>query len=75
MKHVTYKIICFPKLQKWAAVAWNYELGVLLATSDHGSYTMAREELEKLCTQHNAQLRWFDGEYNYGDDGMLYPIG
>lgn len=79
MKDASYKIIHFPPnahLEKssYAAVAWNYSEGVLLATSGHSTYTKARDELDLICSKHNVWLRWFDGEYNCTDGETLEPL-
>ena len=75
MKRVTYRMIRFTAVNRYVAVAWNYDHAVLIATSDHATYTEARAELDKLCTERNVQLQWFDGEYTCDGEGYsLEPI-
>lgn len=77
MKDVQYRIVQFimaDNSKRYVAMAWNYDLALLIATSDHETYTAARFELGQLCAARNVRLRWFDGEYvrHPGDDAM-YP--
>lgn len=79
MKDASFRVIHFPpnahhEGSLYAAIAWNYSLGVLLGTSDHSTYTAAREELDRMCSQYNVRLCWFDGEYNCTDGETLTPI-
>jgi len=36
-KQVTYKVIRFPKIDRFIAVAWNYDLACLVSTKDLGA--------------------------------------
>ena len=74
MRDASFRVIHFPKVNRYVAVAWNYDLAVLLSTGDFGSYHDARAELDKICAQHRVNLRWFDGEYSYAGDGQLVTV-
>lgn len=79
MIDLTYRIIHFPVQDQYIGVAWNYESSppVLTSTVARSNYTAARKELEQIVSDLNqsepAQLRYFDGEYQCGADGILYP--
>lgn len=72
-KKATFKVIYFPKTSQFAAIAWNYQEGVLISTCFHASYTEARQELDDICKKFSVKLQWFDGEYECGSDEQLYP--
>ena len=63
MKKASFRVVHFPKSDKYVAIAWNYNLAVLVSSSDHDTYTLAREELGQLCAERDVRLEWFDGEY------------
>lgn len=71
MTKATYRIIYFPKADKYIGVAWNYDEAVLVSTRAQANYTEARNELNKACSEQDVELRWFDGEYEYGSDGLM----
>ncbi len=64
IKPVTYRMIHFPKVDRWIGMAWNYDLACLFSTTDRSTYTAAREALAKAAAEVGAELRWFDGEYS-----------
>lgn len=65
LKKATYRIVRFPKLEKFIGIAWNYEEAVLVSTTPQDTYTLAREQLQQDCSIVGVELRWFDGEYCY----------
>lgn len=75
MKKATFRIIRFVKVNRYVAIAWNYDEAVLIASSDHSSYTDARRELDTLCSERNVKLQWFDGSYECAGEGeQLLPV-
>lgn len=64
MKQATFRVIRFPKLDRYIAVAWNYDVALLISTRDHDTYTGARAELNQTCEVMGVELKWFDGEYD-----------
>ena len=75
MKPVTFRVIKFPKLNKYIAVAWNYDEAVLISTKPHNTYLEARVELNSTVVELNVELKWFDGEYEYNSSsGCLLPL-
>ena len=73
MKQATFRIVRYPKLNRYIAMAWNYEQAVLMATTDYDTYTNAREALDELAKERKVELKWFDGEYDINSDGQLIP--
>lgn len=75
MKEATYCVIRFPLEagDRYVSVAWNYAQAVLLSPGNEGSYTEARATLDKMCKEHGVLLRWFDGSYVCGSDGLMVP--
>lgn len=69
MKQATYRVIHFTKPGRFVAMAWNYDAEVLLATTDHDTYTDARAELDELARERGVELRWFDGSYTCAGNG------
>ena len=63
MRTATYRMIYFPKVGRYVAMAWNYEQAILIATEDCGDYTEARGSLQDLADARGVTLRWFDGSY------------
>lgn len=64
-----------PGKLRYVAVAWNYDVGQLMATKPLATYTYAREALDTLVTERRCKLRWFDGEYDcYHDGAQLTPV-
>lgn len=74
MRQATYRMIRFPKLDRYIGVAWNYDQAILLSTGDYATYSEARDQLGKVCAEHNVELRWFDGEYDYAENGQLVTL-
>jgi hypothetical protein len=71
MKRATYRIVRFPKLDRYIGLAWNYDEAVLVSTRDHTTYTGARKELGATCEELGVELRWFDGEYDCIGDVLV----
>jgi hypothetical protein len=63
MRNVTFRIIRFESVNRFIGVAWNYEIGALISTRDHATYTEARAALDIAAAETNVTLRWFDGNY------------
>ncbi len=59
----TFRMIHFPKLDRWVGMAWNYDHAIMIATPPRSTYTAARESLGKLAAVSNTELRFFDGEF------------
>jgi len=75
MKTAQFRIVHFMPIDRYVAIAWNYDQAVLISTTDHKSYGAARAELQETADKLRVHLRWFDGEYicNAGSDQM-FPI-
>lgn len=73
MKEATYKIIFYPKVNKYVGIAWNYDQAVLIASRDYDSYVDARKELQTSCDERNVHLKWFDGHYKIDPYGREVP--
>ena len=71
MKQATFRVIRFPKLNRFIAVAWNYDVAVLISTMDHDTYTGARAELDQTVAAMGVELKWFDGEYDCIGDELV----
>lgn len=73
MKKLSYRVIRFPKVNRFVALAWNYDEAIIIATAPHASYELARIELDELCVQRedDVVLSWFDGEYDCVNDILL----
>ena len=69
MKKATYKVVRFTKVNRFVAVAWNYDEAVLIATRDHASRKDAFTELQGLCAERNVKIQWFDGDYRCDGHG------
>jgi len=72
MKKASFRVVHFPRIDKYIAMAWNYNLAVLISTKDHDTYTLARAELDQLCAETDVKLQWFDGEYTCDGEGRLF---
>lgn len=72
MKEATYRIIRFPKLNRFVAIAWNYDQAVLLSSADWSTYAQAKMELEHQAKRHDVNIKYFDGTYD-AEDGLLIP--
>lgn len=70
-RQATFRILHFPKLDRFVGLAWNYDQAVLLSTSDYPNYTGARKALELVCNACNVELKWFDGEYDVVDELII----
>ena len=72
MKQATFRIIYFPKPNKYIGFAWNYDAAVMISTTPQESYTLARNQLQQDCDILSVELKWFDGEYAYdANSGQL----
>ena len=74
MKQATFRIIHFPKPNKYIGMAWNYDQAVLVSTIDFDTYTEARNQLQQDCDIVGVELKWFDGSYTFGQDEFLVPM-
>jgi hypothetical protein len=74
MKQATFRMIHFPKVDRYVGVAWNYDEAVLISTEDKPSYDAARLALDHLCQERQVELKWFDGEYFCSPDGSLLQV-
>ncbi len=75
MRKATFRVIHFTKVDRYVAVAWNYDLGVLLSTRDCATYTEARGILDHICFENDVIPQWFDGEYSCAGEGhSLEPL-
>jgi len=70
---VTFKIIRFPKLNKYIGVAWNYDYAILISTKNYSEASEVIRNLNISCTESKVQLKWFDGYFNYSSDDQLVP--
>lgn len=71
MKKATFRIIHFPKANKYIGLAWNYDEAVLISTTDRLTRIEAKAELEITCYDRNVRLMWFDGNYVCDPSGQL----
>jgi hypothetical protein len=74
MKQATFRMIHFPKVNRYVGVAWNYDEAVLISTEDKPTYSEARNSLDQVCQERNVELKWFDGEYFCAPDGSLLEV-
>lgn len=78
--NLTFRVIRMPSeprgvLNRFIAVAWNYDYGQLMSTGPCRTYTDARLELDTLVKERKCALRWFDGEYQCCHDGaQIEPV-
>ncbi len=62
-------------MNRFVAIAWNYDYGQMMSTKPCHSYTDARKELDDLVAERRCALRWFDGEYQViGDGAHIEPV-
>ena len=73
MKPAQFRIVHFMPIDRYVAIAWNYDIAVFISTRDHASYGDARAELQETADKLRVHLKWFDGEYicNAGSDAMV----
>ncbi len=78
--NLTFRVIRMPSrpngpLDRFVAIAWNYDYGQMVSTKPCHSYTEARAMLDDLVAERRCALRWFDGEYHViGDGAQIEPI-
>lgn len=70
-KRATFRILHFPKVDRYLGIAWNYDEAVLISTRDFESYSQARKELAVMCDVAHVELKWFDGEYTVVNDQLV----
>ena len=63
------RMLCNGGPTRYVAIAWNYDVGQLMATPPLETYTLARAALDILVTERGCFLRYFDGEYVLSHDG------
>lgn len=73
MKQATFRVLFFPKCNRYVAIAWNYNEAVLISTRDRETYEDAKVELMSLADERGVELRWFDGEYEVIGDDLIVP--
>ena len=71
---VQFRMVYFPKVSQYVAMAWNYNVAIIFATLPHPTYAQARMELTKLAMEREVQLQWFDGDYVCTDGEILTPM-
>lgn len=77
---LTYKMIHFPELDRWVAIAWNYDEAALFSPGDRSNYLDAKDALKDLLMNKGFdekkvfRLRWFDGVYEYNNENeQIFP--
>ncbi len=73
LKPAHFRVLHFKASDRYVAVAWNYDLAVLVSTRDHSTYPAARLALDDVCAELRVELKWFDGEYEVESGSCVFP--
>lgn len=74
MHHLTFRIVHFTNVDKYVGIAWDYDNAIIVTTVPFPTYTAARGNLEKKCTDLCHTLKWFDGEYTCSGNGDFISL-
>jgi len=72
MKHLDYHFLKYNLSAgpRWVGIAWDNNGSGLISTKDHASYTEAREELGNAAEKFDCTLKYFQGEFEVGSNGI-----